>query len=102
MDENVINDLSNFFSDDFVLLNYTSLSGGCINQVYKIETNFGSYVLKFNKDVIEERLILLSKYIEIKDQTFDGIMNWVLELRNDLSIPHTLKDLNVEFNYETI
>ena len=51
MDENVINDLSNFFSDDFVLLNYTSLSGGCINQVYKIETNFGSYVLKFNKNI---------------------------------------------------
>ena len=53
---------------------------------------FMPYVLKFNKDVIEDRLILLSKYIELKDQTFDGIMNWVLELRKDLSIPHTLKD----------
>ena len=63
---------------------------------------FMPYVLKFNKDVIEDRLILLSKYIELKDQTFDGIMNWVLELRNDLSIPHTLKDLNVEFNFDLL
>ena len=63
---------------------------------------FMPYVLKFNKDVIEDRLILLSKYIELKDQTFDGIMNWVLELRKDLSIPHTLKDLNAEFNFDLL
>ena len=61
---------------------------------------FMPYVLKFNKDVIEDRIILLSKYIELEDQSFDGFLNWVLKLRKDLSIPHTLRDLNVEFDFE--
>ena len=63
---------------------------------------FMPYVLKFNQNIIEDRIILLSKYIELKDQTFNGFMNWVLELRKDLSIPHTLKDLNVEFDFELL
>ena len=63
---------------------------------------FMPYVLKFNKDAIEDRVILLSKYIELKDQTFDGFMQWTLELRKDLSIPHTLKDLNVKFDFDLL
>ena len=63
---------------------------------------FMPYVLKFNQSIIEDRIILLSKYIELKDQTFNGFMNWVLELRKDLLIPHTLKDLNVEFDFELL
>ena len=63
---------------------------------------FMPYVLKFNKDVIEDRIILLSKYIELEDQSFDGFLNWVLKLRKDLSIPHTLRDLNVEFDFELL
>jgi alcohol dehydrogenase class IV len=63
---------------------------------------FMPYVLKFNKDIIEDRIILLSKYIELEDQTFDGFLNWVLKLRKDLSIPHTLRDLNVEFDFELL
>ena len=31
--------------------------------------------------------------MSLKDQTFDGFMNWILDLRNQLSIPHTLKEL---------
>ena len=63
---------------------------------------FMPYVLKFNKDVIEDRIILLSKYIELEDQSFDCFLNWVLKLRKDLSIPHTLRDLNVEFDFELL
>ena len=63
---------------------------------------FMPYVLNFNKDIIEDRIILLSKYIELEDQTFDGFLNWVLKLRKDLSIPHTLRDLNVEFDFELL
>ena len=63
---------------------------------------FMPYVLKFNKDVIEDRIILLSKYIELEDQSFDGFLSWVLKLRKELSIPHTLKDLNVEFDFELL
>ena len=54
---------------------------------------FMPYVLKRNKKVIEEKIISLSRYLNLEDQTFEGFMNWILYLREELSIPHTLKDL---------
>ena len=54
---------------------------------------FMPYVLKRNKKVIEEKIISLSRYLNLEDQTFEGFMNWILYLRKELSIPHTLKEL---------
>ena len=54
---------------------------------------FMPYVLKRNKNVIEEKIISLSRYLNLEDQTFEGFMNWILYLRKELLIPHTLKDL---------
>jgi len=54
---------------------------------------FMPYVLKKNREVIEEKIVSLSRYIDLDNQTFDGFMNWVLDLRKKLSIPHTLKEL---------
>jgi len=54
---------------------------------------FMPYVLKKNRKAIETKIISLSQYLSLKDQTFDGFMNWILDLRNQLSIPHTLKEL---------
>jgi len=51
------------------------------------------YVLKRNKKVIEEKIISLSRYLNLDDQTFEGFMSWILYLREELSIPHTLKEL---------
>ena len=54
---------------------------------------FMPYVLRRNKKVIEEKIISLSRYLNLEDQTFEGFMNWILYLRKELLIPHTLKDL---------
>ena len=54
---------------------------------------FMPYVLKRNKKIIEEKIISLSRYLNLEDQTFEGFMNWILYLRKELSIPHTLKEL---------
>ena len=54
---------------------------------------FMPYVLKRNKTVIEEKIISLSRYLNLEDQTFEGFMNWILYLRKELLIPHTLKEL---------
>ena len=51
------------------------------------------YVLKKNRKAIEEKIIALSKYLNLKETSFDGFMNWILDLRERLSIPHTLKEL---------
>ena len=54
---------------------------------------FMPYVLKKNREVIENKIVALSRYMNLDDQTFDGFMNWILDLRKQLSIPHTLKEL---------
>ena len=54
---------------------------------------FMPYVLKRNKKVIEEKIISLSRYLNLEDQTFKGFMSWLLHLRKELLIPHTLKEL---------
>ncbi len=54
---------------------------------------FMPYVLKRNKKVIEEKIISLSRYLNLDHQTFEGFMSWILYLREELSIPHTLKEL---------
>ena len=54
---------------------------------------FMPYVLKKNKKAIEEKIIALSKYLNLKETSFDGFMKWILDLRERLSIPHTLKEL---------
>jgi len=54
---------------------------------------FMPYVLKKNRNAIEEKIISLSKYLNLKNTTFDGFMSWILDLRKQLSIPHTLAEL---------
>ena len=54
---------------------------------------FMPYVLTFNKDVIEKKIIKICDYLELKDRSFDGFVNWVLKFRKDLDIPHKLSDV---------
>ena len=69
-----------------------------INAIYNTHhglTNavFMPYVLLRNRSVIEEKIISLTRYINLPQNTFDAFMNWILELRKNLDVPHTLKDL---------
>ena len=63
---------------------------------------FMPYVIKFNQSVIEEKMERLSRYIELKNQSFDGFLEWILDLRKQLLIPHTLKELNVKFDFDKL
>ena len=54
---------------------------------------FMPYVLKKNRNAIEDKLIALSRYIELSNQSFDGFMTWILNLRESFQIPHTLEEL---------
>jgi alcohol dehydrogenase class IV len=54
---------------------------------------FMPYVLTFNKDVIEEKIIKVCDYLELKDKSFDCFINWVLDLRKKLEIPHKLSEI---------
>lgn len=54
------------------------------------------YVLAFNRPAIEEKTAALARYLGLPDPTFAGVLDWVLDLRARVGIPHTLKDLGVE------
>ena len=54
---------------------------------------FMPYVLTFNKDVIENKILKICDYLELGDKSFDGFINWVIELRKKLDMPHKLSEV---------
>ena len=61
---------------------------------------FMPYVLSFNKSVIEKKIIKVCDYLKFDDQSFDGFINWVLDLRKKLNIPHKLSDVIDEKDFD--
>jgi len=53
---------------------------------------FMPYVLAFNREAIEERIVRLAAYCGIKGG-FDGFAKAILKLRKELKVPHTLPGL---------
>ena len=61
---------------------------------------FMPYVLAFNKDVIEKKIIKICDYLELEDRSFDGFMNWILNFRKELDIPHKLSEVIKEKDFD--
>ncbi len=61
---------------------------------------FMPYVLTFNKDVIEKKIIKICDYLELQDRSFDGFINWVLDLRKKLNMPHKLSEVIDEKDFQ--
>lgn len=53
------------------------------------------YVLLANQAKIAPRLARAARYLGLEQENFNGFLDWVLELRRALGIPHSLKDLNI-------
>ena len=53
---------------------------------------FMPYVLTFNKSLIENKLISICDYLNL-DKNFKSFLDWILELRNNLNIPHKLSEV---------
>jgi alcohol dehydrogenase class IV len=56
---------------------------------------FMPYVLVFNKKAIEPQIARLAAYIGLKPR-FKAFLDFVLELREQIGVPHTLAGLNVD------
>ena len=50
---------------------------------------FMPYVLTFNKPSIENKIISICDYLNL-NKNFDSFLNWILELRKNLNIPHKI------------
>ena len=53
---------------------------------------FMPYVLTFNRSKIENKIVKLSEYLDLKEASFNSFVDWVLELREKIKIPHKISD----------
>ena len=56
---------------------------------------FMPYVLAFNRPAIEEKISRLAAFLGI-DGGFDGFFRYVMRLREELQIPHTIREIGVD------
>jgi len=57
------------------------------------------FVLNYNRSVIEDKFVRLANFLDIKGG-FDGIVQWVIDLKKEMEIPETLKDMGVQLGDE--
>ena len=53
------------------------------------------YVLAFNRPAIEDKMVRLAAWLGLPDPSFGAVMDWVLALRSELAIPHSLAEIGV-------
>ena len=54
------------------------------------------YVLDRNRELIDDRMTALARYLDLNGTGTAAILTWVLELRSTLNIPHTLKEVGFQ------
>ena len=54
------------------------------------------YMLQANRSEIEQRIERLTQYMGLEKCGFNGFMDWVLKLREQLAIPHTLAGIDID------
>ena len=57
---------------------------------------FMPYVLLFNRAVLGEKMTRLARFLDLPKPGFEGVLDWVLELRRVIGIPHRLSELGVD------
>jgi len=68
-----------------------------VNSVFNIHHGlsnavFMPYVLTFNRSAIENKIARLSEYLELKNPSFNSFIDWILDLRDKIKIPHKLSE----------
>lgn len=53
------------------------------------------YVLSWNRPALSEKMQRLAAYLNLPQQSFNGVLDWILELRNTIEVPDTLAELGV-------
>ena len=74
-----------------------SHSIGAVHDVHHGLTNgvVMPFALSFNRPAIEERMTVLARHLDLPNPSFDSVLDWVLELRQDIGIPHTLREVGI-------
>ena len=60
------------------------------------------YVMVFNRAAIEAKADIIARVLDLPAPGFDGLLAWVLGLRRELGIPHTLAAIGVTLDKASI
>ena len=53
------------------------------------------YVMTFNRHAIADKAEIIGRVLDLPARGFDGFLDWVLEMRRELGIPHSLTEIGV-------
>jgi alcohol dehydrogenase class IV len=53
------------------------------------------YVMTFNRPAIADKADVIARVLDLPARGFEGVLRWVLELRRELGIPHSLAEIGV-------
>jgi alcohol dehydrogenase class IV len=53
------------------------------------------YVMTFNRAAIADKADVIARVLDLPAHSFDGFFTWVLKMRADLGIPHSLAEIGV-------
>jgi alcohol dehydrogenase class IV len=60
------------------------------------------YVMTFNRSAIEDKADVIARVLDLPARGFDGFFTWVLQMRRELGIPHSLADIGVSIDKAAI
>jgi alcohol dehydrogenase class IV len=53
------------------------------------------YVMTFNRESIADKAGVIARVLSLRDPGFEGFLAWVMDMRRDLGIPHSLAEIGV-------
>jgi alcohol dehydrogenase class IV len=54
------------------------------------------YVLAWNRPALEEKMTRLAAFLGLRKHSFAGVLEWILELRRTIAVPHTLAEIGMK------
>ena len=53
------------------------------------------YILAHNRDTIEHKMQRLANILELHTRSYAGVLDWILNLRKEIQIPHSLSEIGI-------
>jgi len=60
------------------------------------------YVMAFNRQAIADKTDVIARILDLPSRGFDGFLAWVIQMRQELGIPHSLADIGVSLDKAAI
>lgn len=57
------------------------------------------YVMAWNRPALSEKMQRLAAYLNLRQHSFDGVLEWIMELRKTIGVPDTLAELGVTLEH---